>query len=142
MLLIGISGTELAPAEREWLRHPAVSGVILFARNFASRAQVGALNEELRAAAPRPLLLAVDQEGGPVQRFQDGFTRLPALARIGDAYECDHRAAVALESALACLPETAWRVDADGSVAAVSVHRLRPGDLAGRDDRSLRKIAF
>jgi len=125
MLLIGISGTALAPAEREWLRHPAVSGVILFARNFASRAQVGALNEALRAAAPRPLLLAVDQEGGPVQRFQDGFTRLPALARIGDAYERDHRAAVALAEEHAWLMASEMRaIGIDLSFAPVADLRL------------------
>lgn len=89
MLVIGISGTALEPAERDWVAHPAVGGVILFTRNFASRQQVTELCAELRAAAPRPLILCVDQEGGPVQRFREGFSRLPELSRVGTVFETD-----------------------------------------------------
>lgn len=125
MLLIGLAGAALAPAEREWLQHPAVSGVILFARNFATRAQVAALIEAVREAAPRPLLLAVDQEGGPVQRFRDGFTRLPALARIGDTWDRDPRAAVALAEEHAWLMASEMRaVGIDLSFAPVADLRL------------------
>jgi beta-N-acetylhexosaminidase len=94
MLLIGIDGTSLQPQQREWLAHPACAGVILFRRNFASRAQVTGLIAALRAAAPRPLLVTVDQEGGPVQRFQDGFTRLPALDVFGRLHGEDPAAAL------------------------------------------------
>ena len=97
MLVIGISATELCPAERDWLAHPGVGGVILFSRNFASRAQVTELCVALREAAPHPLLLCVDQEGGPVQRFRDGFSRLPELSRFGAQFDSD--AAGALEAA-------------------------------------------
>ncbi|MBD8524821.1 beta-N-acetylhexosaminidase [Pseudomarimonas arenosa] len=83
MLIIGISGTELLAQEREWLKHPAVAGVILFTRNFSSREQVIGLIQELRAACPRSMLVCVDQEGGRVQRFKDGFFALPALQRVG-----------------------------------------------------------
>ena len=76
MLVIGIAGTELHAAERDWLQHPAVGGVILFTRNFASRAQVTELAASLRQACPRPLLLCVDQEGGRVQRFREVHWRL------------------------------------------------------------------
>lgn len=96
MLVIGIGGTTVTAAEREWLRHDAVGGVILFSRNFASRAQVGGLCVDLRAAAGKPLLLCVDQEGGPVQRFRDGFSRLPELSRFGARYDVDPAAALAL----------------------------------------------
>lgn len=89
MLVIGIAGTELLPAEREWLAHPGVGGVILFSRNFASREQVTGLCADLRAACPRPLILCVDQEGGPVQRFREGFSALPELARFGVQFETD-----------------------------------------------------
>ena len=89
MLLIGITGTTLQAQERDWLAHPACAGVILFKRNFASRAQVAELVAELRAAAPRPLLVTVDQEGGPVQRFQEGFTLLPALEGFGRRHATD-----------------------------------------------------
>ncbi len=97
MLVIGISATELCPAERDWLAHPGVGGVILFSRNFASRAQVTELCVALREAAPHPLLLCVDQEGGPVQRFREGFSRLPELSRFGAQFDSD--AAGALEAA-------------------------------------------
>jgi beta-N-acetylhexosaminidase len=95
MLVIGIAGTELAASERDWLQHPAVGGVILFSRNFASRLQVTELCRTLREAAGRPLLLCVDQEGGPVQRFRDGFSRLPELARFGAEYAQDATRALA-----------------------------------------------
>ncbi|HET6603776.1 MAG TPA: beta-N-acetylhexosaminidase [Xanthomonadaceae bacterium] len=94
MLLIGISGTALEPQEQRWLSHPAVSGVILFARNFRSRPQVTALIARIRDAASQPLLVTVDQEGGPVQRFRDGFTRLPELAPFGQMYAHDPDAAL------------------------------------------------
>lgn len=97
MLVIGISATELCPAERDWLAHPGVGGVIFFSRNFASRAQVTELCVALREAAPHPLLLCVDQEGGPVQRFREGFSRLPELSRFGAQFDSD--AAGALEAA-------------------------------------------
>jgi beta-N-acetylhexosaminidase len=102
MLVIGIAGPVLADHERDWLRHAAVGGVILFTRNFASREQVRGLCEELRRAAGKPLLLCVDQEGGPVQRFRDGFSRLPELSRFGALYDAD------ADAALAQATEHAW----------------------------------
>lgn len=95
MLVIGLGGTTLDAVERDWLRHEAVGGVILFARNFASRPQVTRLCLDLRAAAGKPLLLCVDQEGGPVQRFQAGFSRLPELSRLGLRHGQDPAAALA-----------------------------------------------
>ncbi len=96
MLMIGLAGQELAAHEHAWLRAPGVSGVLLFARNFASREQVTALIEAIRAAAGDEVLVAVDQEGGPVQRFRTGFTRLPALAKLGAVYDRDPAEAVRL----------------------------------------------
>ena len=93
MLVIGIAGHTLAAQERDWLQHPAVGGVLLFGRNVASRQQVIELNAQLRDAAPRPLLLCVDQEGGPVQRMRTGFSRLPELARFGTLHDTDPDAA-------------------------------------------------
>lgn len=95
MLVIGIAGPALAAHERDWLRHEAVGGVILFTRNFVSREQVRDLCGELRDAAGKPLLLCVDQEGGPVQRLREGFSRLPELARFGVQYDRDAEAALA-----------------------------------------------
>ncbi|MFN7521201.1 MAG: beta-N-acetylhexosaminidase [Lysobacteraceae bacterium] len=96
MLIFGISGTELTAQERDWLQHPAAAGVILFKRNFASRQQVTELAAAIREAAPRPQLLCVDQEGGRVQRFVEGFTKLPALAPFGPLYDRDPGAALRL----------------------------------------------
>jgi beta-N-acetylhexosaminidase len=85
-LVIGIEGTALTDADRRHLRHAAVVGVILFARNVESPEQLVDLCEEIRAqTAPRPLI-AVDQEGGRVQRLTEGFTRLPPPASIGRWY--------------------------------------------------------
>ncbi|NKJ20675.1 beta-N-acetylhexosaminidase [Dyella sp. SG609] len=96
MLMIGLAGLELSEGERRQLVAPGVSGVLLFARNFASREQVSALIEAIREVAGEDFLVAVDQEGGPVQRFREGFTRLPALARIGAVHERNPDEAVRL----------------------------------------------
>jgi len=68
----------------------------LFTRNFESREQASELIAEIRSVRAEPLLLCVDQEGGPVQRFRDGFTRLPALAKVGAAYDRDPSDAIRL----------------------------------------------
>ncbi|WP_397595698.1 beta-N-acetylhexosaminidase [Silanimonas sp.] len=96
MLIFGIAGTELTAQERDWLQHPQAAGVILFKRNFASRQQVTELAAAIREAAPRPQLLCVDQEGGRVQRFVEGFTKLPALAPFGPLHDRDPGAALRL----------------------------------------------
>ena len=96
MLVIGVGGLALSDEERGWLQDPRVSGVILFKRNFASRAQAGELCQAIREAAPRPQLLCVDQEGGRVQRFREGYSELPALEGFGHLYATDRDAALAL----------------------------------------------
>lgn len=75
-VMLDLALLELTPEERERLHHPATGGVILFRRNFESIDQIKSLIEEIRGCRPE-LLIAVDHEGGRVQRFQDGFTRLP-----------------------------------------------------------------
>ena len=85
-LMLGINGTELLGEECERLRHPAVGGVLLFARNYESPEQLARLSVEIRALRTPPLLIAVDQEGGRVQRFREGLTALPAAARFGKAH--------------------------------------------------------
>jgi len=82
-VLIGLAGLELAAGEAHWLRHPAAGGVVLFTRNYSNPAQLRALVGAIREAATAPMLVCVDHEGGRVQRFRDGFTRLPALAVLG-----------------------------------------------------------
>ena len=96
MLIIGVAGYELAPRERDWLQHDACAGVILFLRNFASKAQVMELARSIREAAPRPMLLCVDQEGGRVQRFREGYSALPPLQGFDALYRQDPAAALEL----------------------------------------------
>jgi len=120
MLVIGIAGKELAAAERDWIAAPEVSGVILFSRNFASREQVAALIADIRSLRGDDFLLCVDQEGGPVQRFREGFTRLPALARLGEIYDADPARAIALAEEHAWVMASEMRaLDIDLSFAPV-----------------------
>lgn len=87
-LMLDLEGLTLTDAEKDLLQHPHVGGVILFARNFASVAQVSALVAAIRAERSE-LIVAVDQEGGRVQRFRDGFVRLPPMKVFGDIYETE-----------------------------------------------------
>lgn len=86
-VMLGVDGTTLDENERQRLKHPSVGAVILFARNYQSRAQVKALILEIKALRSPSLLIAVDQEGGRVQRFQDEFTRLPAAQHFGELWQ-------------------------------------------------------
>jgi len=86
-LMVDTAGAALTDEDRHRLCHPLVGGVILFTRNFKSRAQLAALTEEIHALRAPPLLVAVDQEGGRVQRFAAGFTRLPPAAGYGRHFD-------------------------------------------------------
>ncbi|MFP4146617.1 MAG: beta-N-acetylhexosaminidase [Halorhodospira sp.] len=88
-LLIGIEGPELDARAHATLRHPATGGVVLFTRNYRSPQQLQELTAAVHALREPPLLIAVDQEGGPVQRFREGFTRLPPAAWIGHVHDQD-----------------------------------------------------
>jgi len=90
---VGIEGASLGAADRERVRHPLVGGVILFTRNFESCAQLRALTEAIRGLRDPAPLIAVDHEGGRVQRFRDGFTAIPAMRTLGAMWDRDVAAA-------------------------------------------------
>ncbi len=94
--MLDIEGLSLTPADRALLAEPAVGGVILFSRNYASPAQLADLVAATRAIRTPPLLIAVDHEGGRVQRFRDGFSAIPAMRRLGHHYDHEPLDALAL----------------------------------------------
>lgn len=135
MLLIGVAGTELTAQERDWLQHDAVAGVVLFKRNFASRQQVTDLSAAIRAAAPRPQLICVDQEGGRVQRFREGYSDLPPLQDIGALYATDPQQALALAE------RHAWLMASEVRASGLDLSFAPVVDL-GRGNRAIGNRAF
>jgi beta-N-acetylhexosaminidase len=88
-LMVDVAGTALTREDREVLAHPLVGSVILFTRNYADPEQLQQLAQDIHAVRSPPLLVAVDHEGGRVQRFRPGFSALPALRCIGHLYDLD-----------------------------------------------------
>lgn len=139
--MLDISGVELTEEDREVLRHPQVGGVIFFARNFESPEQLKELVRSIRSVRYE-LVIAVDQEGGRVQRFKNGFTLLPALQKIGRIY------AESPEKARVLAKEFAWLMasellayDMDISFAPVldvdESHCLAIGDRSFSSDQKI-----
>jgi len=135
MLVIGIAGTELNAQERDWLQHDACAGVILFTRNFESKTQVAELSAAIREAASHPQLVCVDQEGGRVQRFRDGYSALPSLDGFGLQYASDPDAALALAQ------EHAWLMASEIRASGVDLSFAPVVDL-GRGNRAIGNRAF
>jgi beta-N-acetylhexosaminidase len=108
-VMLDVAGLRVTPEEKDILRHPSVGGVILFARNFQSPRQLVALTAEIRALRRPELLIAVDHEGGRVQRFQEGFTRIPAMRLLGESWENDPARAKALAEAVGYVIATELR---------------------------------
>ncbi|MDB6042209.1 MAG: beta-N-acetylhexosaminidase [Gammaproteobacteria bacterium] len=102
-LMIDLEGTSISIEERELLHHPLVGGVILFTRNYVDPAQLTELVAGIHAERSPPLLVAVDQEGGRVQRFRDGFSRLPAARQIGHAFDLNPKEGLELARRLGWL---------------------------------------
>ncbi|MCL7750404.1 beta-N-acetylhexosaminidase [Guyparkeria hydrothermalis] len=120
-LMIDLAGPEITPADRRRLQHPSTGGVILFARHFEGHAQLAELIAEIRSLRRPHLLIAVDQEGGRVQRFRgDGFVPLPAMGRIGKLFEQDRQAGLEAARSLGWLMAVQLReVGVDLSFAPV-----------------------
>ena len=93
-LMVDVAGTELSSEDLDVLRNPLVGSVILFTRNYRDPQQISALCGAIREVRNPPLLIAVDHEGGRVQRFREGFTRLPPVRLLGRRYDEDRRDAL------------------------------------------------
>ena len=135
-LMMDLEGPRLEPEEREIGLHPAIGGVVLFDRNFEDVRQLAVLTDELHRLRSPPLVIAVDHEGGRVQRFRDGFTPLPAARRIGLRYDREPARARALARA-------------SGLVAAAELRRVGVDldfapvlDLAGGNEETIGERAF
>ncbi|MDP9141473.1 MAG: beta-N-acetylhexosaminidase [Pseudomonadota bacterium] len=87
--MVDVGGLELTAEDREVLAHPLVGGVILFTRNYRDHEQLQSLCSEILKLRDPRLLLAVDHEGGRVQRFRVGFSRVPAMRTLGGLYRED-----------------------------------------------------
>ena len=97
-LMIDIAGAQLTDLDRQRLCHPLVGGIILFSRNYTNPEQLSALTAAIHALRTPMLLIAVDHEGGRVQRFREGFTRLPTMAAIGRLWDGQPEVALAAAS--------------------------------------------
>ena len=86
-VMLDVAGTYLTPEDEARLRHPLVGGVILFSRNYQSMRQLTELTTSIHALRSPPLLIAVDHEGGRVQRFRAGFTRIPPMRELGNIWD-------------------------------------------------------
>jgi beta-N-acetylhexosaminidase len=108
-VMLDLAGPQLAPVERERLLHPLVGGVILFSRNYQNPQQLEALVGEIHRLRQPPLLVAVDHEGGRVQRFREGFSALPAPGVLGRLYDEQKQRAKRLAEACGWLMATELR---------------------------------
>jgi len=157
--MLDIEGLAVSPADRSLLREPAVGGVILFSRNYESVSQLHDLVAEIRALRSPPLLIAVDHEGGRVQRFREGFSAIPPMRRIGHEYDSDLGEALLLARTAGWLSGSELRAmgidlsfapcaDLDWGVSEVIGDRAfhkdpeAVGDLAGAFSRGLRSAGM
>jgi beta-N-acetylhexosaminidase len=113
--MLDIEGHSLSPADRELLREPAVGGVILFTRNYESAEQIADLVAEIRALRTPPLLVAVDHEGGRVQRFREGFTQIPPMRRVGQEFDRDP------EAGLQAARDAGWLIASELRAAGIDL---------------------
>ncbi len=115
-----VAGTELQPEDQEILQHPLVGGVILFTRNYRTPEQLVALIRQIHAVRTPNLAICVDQEGGTIQRFREGFTPLPPARLFGKLYRRDATTAYQACSAMGWLMAAELRaVGVDISFAPV-----------------------
>ena len=131
VLIVDLPGTELTSADRDFLAHTGIAGVLLFARNYSSREQLHALVQDIRQVRS-DLIIMVDHEGGRVQRFKEGFVRLPAAGQLSRYFQRDPQGALKLAR------DTGWlmasellAMDVDLSLAPVLDLDLCKTDIVG-----------
>lgn len=122
-LMVDVAGHELSAEDRDLLRHPLIGGVILFTRNYVDPDQLTTLIVSIHALRAPPLLVAVDQEGGRVQRFREEFTLLPPARFYGTFYERDPKAALRLAE------DAAWLMAAELRAVGVDLGFAPVADL-------------
>ncbi len=147
-VMLDVVGTELSADDVRRLQHPLVGGVILFARNFENCAQLSALTASIHTLRSPPLLIAVDHEGGRVQRFREGFTIIPPMREFGKIWDTDRKKAKQLAV------EAGWILAAELRAHGVDFSftpvldmdygdSLVIGDRAfHRDPRAINELAF
>ena len=135
-IMMDLEGTELTAQEREVLRHPLIGGLILFARNYVDPQQLTALIRAVKALRDPQLIVAVDQEGGRVQRLRKGFTRLPAVAKLGVLYERDP------DHALDMCEVSGWLMASELRAVGVDISFAPVCDLAHADSEVMAGRAF
>lgn len=143
-IMIDIQGQSLTALDREKIAHPNTGALILFSRNYEDPQQVEALIKDIRAARNGDILIAVDQEGGRVQRFQEGFTRLPAAALYAQQPELAESAGWLMASELLAVGvdfSFAPVLDVDCGVSEIIGNRSfsRDGELAASLASAFRK---
>ncbi len=139
-LIVGIKGLTLTYEDKVLLQQPLIGGVILFARNYNDVAQLRALVAEIKTLRSPALWVSVDHEGGRVQRFINGFTRLPNLGRLGALYESDPSDALQQTNGWGfCMAQELLAVGVDMSFAPVI--DLNKNKLSLIGDRSFHRDA-
>jgi len=119
-VLIDLEGFKLTDSDRGRLENPACVGVIFFSRNYVSREQIKDVIREIRELRTDPLLICVDQEGGRVQRFREGFTPIPPMAYVGQAWDEEQKRGLELSHALGVILGSELReIDVDLTFAPV-----------------------
>ena len=135
-IMMDLEGAALTAQEREVLRHPLIGGLILFARNYVDPQQLAELVRQVRALRDPPLIVAVDQEGGRVQRLRKGFTRLPAVATLGVLYDRDP------DHALDMCEVSGWLMASELRAVDVDISFAPVLDLANADSEVMAGRAF
>ncbi len=96
VVIADLKGASVSPDEYDLLRHPKLGGIILFSRNYQNPEQLKSLCADISRIGNQNLLIAVDQEGGRIQRFSDGFSALPAASKLGEIYSNNQDLAISL----------------------------------------------